>query len=320
MQITRCRFLLGAIVVNLAMCVLMLGCDNGPVNQADQSPETKTARKLSYQLLKSGKSEPVLNTPYWNKVKSGTLIVSFTPDSPPFCVGKKETKGFNYALAEIISRTLGIKLQCKILKLHEQIPSLLKGEIDIIMAPLTRTAKRGVKVAFTKPYYHVTQGVLLRRGYLFIPKENAIERQFIGKKLENFFHLRYLKNLSIAVKQGSSNETLCRWMLPETTKIKTCRTNEEAVAALLAKESIAMVADHTYINVWLAMHPEHHLDVSAVTGTSTQDGLAMAIRKEDADFLAWLNLLIDEISGNGMLENLKNNYIDDLSWIAADKE
>ena len=115
---------------------------------------------------------------------------------------------------------------------------------------------------------------------------------------------------------------LCRAYLKDVT-LKTHATSAEGMTHLISqdvvdnKKCFAVVADDTYIRVWAHLHPEHQLAVIPITGTSTKDGLGIAMRKGDPDFLAWINLLLDEIEGNGMLDELKGFYIRDLSWMDA---
>ena len=299
----------------------IISCDpNEKSNNTNNTLPKKEKLQNSFKkYLNSIKVKKItsINTPYWNKVRKRKLVISFTPDSPPFCVKKNgKIEGFNHALAKIICKTLGIEPELKILPLKDQLKSLLDGQVDIILAPMTRTAERATQIAFSKPYYHVTQGVLLRRGNLFISKYNSASKKYVGKKVNNFFDLDCFKKLTIAVKAGSSNEMLCQMMFSKKDfKVKTYSTNDKAVKALLNAKADAMVADHTYVKVWSEINSQHFAAVAAITGKSTQDGLGIAIRKGDLDFLNWLNVLIDEIKGNSILDTLKIQYIQNLSWL-----
>lgn len=65
---------------------------------------------------------------------------------------------------EIRSDFLGVNVQFIHPDIYDQqIPKLLTGESDIIMADMTRTVERGLQVNFSKPYFEVSQAALVRR-------------------------------------------------------------------------------------------------------------------------------------------------------------
>ena len=120
----QCRSMVMALAI--ITLLLVVGCDP-QVHLAGPAKPQKLEKELSYKQIKKETVTPVLNSPYWQKVKAGRLVISFTPDSPPFCVGKDaQIKGFNRALAEIIGLKLGIEVTFKTFPLKEQIPRLLK--------------------------------------------------------------------------------------------------------------------------------------------------------------------------------------------------
>ena len=77
---------------------------------------------------------------------------------------KGERIGLEVDLAKLIAQALGVKVKFVIPQLFgEQIPKLLAGESDIIIASMTRTPERGLLVNFSDPYFEVSQAALVRR-------------------------------------------------------------------------------------------------------------------------------------------------------------
>jgi membrane-bound lytic murein transglycosylase F len=81
--------------------------------------------------------------------------------------------GFDYELAELLARSLGVRLEVVVPPSREAlIPWLLEGKGDVVAAGLTVTEGRQGKVAFSRPYLYVNE-VLVRRAGAAGPKSPA---------------------------------------------------------------------------------------------------------------------------------------------------
>ena len=187
----------------------------------------------------------------------GELVVSLNRAYPPFSmeIGGRLT-GLDVDLARLIGDFLKVKVRF-IRPRHygDQIPKLLAMESDSIIAAMTRTAERGLKVNFTKPYFQVSQAAL-------------VIRKRVGPDASSYFDLTDIAGLTIGVKAGTTHEKFARQLFPEEA-IKTYPTTEKAIEAVL---------------------------------------------KGDPDFLAWLNLFIDQVSSDGTLDLLEYEYFERLTW------
>ena len=95
----------------------------------------------------------------------GELVVSLNKGYPPFSMLiDSQPAGLDVDLARLLADYLGVKVRfIRPDSYDQQIPRLLSGDSDIIMAAMTRTVERGLKVCFTDPYFEVSQAALVRR-------------------------------------------------------------------------------------------------------------------------------------------------------------
>jgi polar amino acid transport system substrate-binding protein len=95
----------------------------------------------------------------------GELVVSLNKGYPPFSmVLDNQLRGLDVDLAALLADYLGVTIRFIQPETYDQqIPTLLAGKADIIIAAMTRTVDRGLKVSFTTPYFEVSQAALVTR-------------------------------------------------------------------------------------------------------------------------------------------------------------
>lgn len=234
--------------------------------------------------------------------EKGVITVSLNREYPPFSMEKEgKPTGLDVDLAYLVAHHLGVKVRfIRPEEYSRQIPSLLAGESDIIIAAMTRTVERGLEVSFTDPYFEVSQAALSRRDVL-PAGANA------------YFDLLQIKKLRLGVKGGTTHEAFARELFPADA-IRLFPTVEAAAQALLKGEVNAIVADSPFVRVWRDTHPELYPQVAALLAPVTREYYAFAIRPGDQTFLNWLNLLIAEIKADGTLDFLVYEYFEEMAW------
>lgn len=232
----------------------------------------------------------------------GELVVSLNRDYPPFAMTVDgRIVGLDVDLANLLAEYLGVKVRFIQPETYDQqIPKLLAGESDIIIAAMTRTVERGLLVSFTDPYFEVSQAALVRRGEL-------------PPTADSYFDLLKMKNLKLGVKADTTHETFARELFPESA-IHLYPTDAVATDALLKGEVNALVSDSPFVKIWHITNPEHYLKVAALLAPVTREYYAFAIRPGDPVFLGWLNLFIDQIKIDGTLDLLKQEYFEEMTW------
>ena len=232
----------------------------------------------------------------------GELVVSLNKGYPPFSMLiDGQPTGLDVDLGRLLTEYLDVKVRfIRPDSYDQQIPRLLDGDADIIIAAMTRTVARGLKVAFTNPYFEVSQAALVLRS-LAAPGANS------------YFDLLAIEGLRLGVKTGTTHEAFARELFPAD-NIRPYPTAAAAAEAILKGEVDAMVADSPFVRVWKRTHPEHYLKVQALLAPVTREYYAFAIRPGDPVFLGWLNLFVDQIKIDGTLDLLKYEYFESMAW------
>jgi polar amino acid transport system substrate-binding protein len=232
----------------------------------------------------------------------GEITVSLNRGYPPFAMEKGgKLSGLDVDLAILLADYLSVKVKFIQPKTFDlQIPKLLAGESDIIIAAMTRTVKRGLKVSFTDPYFEVSQAALVRRDLL-------------PAGADSYFDLPGIEGLRLGVKADTTHEKFARQLFAGQA-IKLYPTAAAAAAALVKGDVDAMVADSPFVRVWRSTHLEHYQKIAALLTPVTREYYAFAIRPGDPGFLNWLNLFIDQIQIDGTLDLLTYEYFEQMSW------
>jgi len=234
--------------------------------------------------------------------RKGTLVVSLNKGYPPFAMKVKDKLiGLDVDLAKVIAAYLGVKVKfIQPEKYEDQIPRLLAGESDMIIAAMTRTVERALKVNFTMPYFEISQAAL-------------VKRKLVPTDADSYFALTDVPNLRLGVKANTTHEVFARELFSADT-ITTYPTAADAAEALTNGDIEAMVADSPFVRVWRNTHLELYPKIKALLVPVTRETYGFAIRKGDPEFLSWLNLFIDQVKNDGTLDLLIYEYFEQMPW------
>jgi polar amino acid transport system substrate-binding protein len=232
----------------------------------------------------------------------GELVVSINKGYPPFAMQLDgQLAGLDVDLARLLAEYLGVEVRfVQPDDYDQQIPGLLTGKADIIMAAMTRTVKRGLRVSFTAPYFEVSQAALVRR-----------ER--VPDGAGSYFDLLAVDSLRLGVKAGTTHEAFARELFPAEA-LRRYPTASAAAAAVIKGEVDAMVADSPFVKVWRNTHMVHYAQVTALLQPVTREFYAFAVRPGDPEFVNWLNLFVAQIKTDGTLDLLTHEYFEVMAW------
>jgi polar amino acid transport system substrate-binding protein len=265
--------------------------------------QMKSIKWLIILILVLGYGAPCLCAGEIEQIRAkGELVVSLNRDYPPFAMMiNGQPTGLDVDLAKLLAEYLGVKVRFLQPETYDQqIPKLLAGESDIIIAAMTRTVERGLNVSFTDPYFEVSQAALVRRE-LFPPLADS------------YFDLLKINGLKLGVKSGTTHEKFARELFPDNV-IKKFPTTEAAVDALLQGDVNAVAADSPYVKVWYETHPDLYLKIAPLLAPVTKEYYAFAVRPGDSFFLGWLNLFVDQIRIDGTMDLLNHEYFAEMAW------
>lgn len=204
--------------------------------------------------------------------------------------------GFDIDIAREMAKALGVKL----LPVHTQwtsiIPALNVGRFDIIMSGMSVTEERLAKVDFADPYMTVGQTVLLHKKH-----EGAV------RVYSDLNDPKYV----VASKPGTTGEQAVKEFLSQA-KYKPFGTEIAGAMAVVEGDADAFVYDLPYNVTFSAMHGG--ADLVLLDQPFTTEPIAWAIRKNDPDFLKWLNGFLAEIKQDGRYDAIHDRWFKRTDW------
>ena len=185
---------------------------------------------------------------------------------------------------------------------------LQSGEIDIIIAAMSRTFKRALLVDFTVPYFRTGVTILLNRktGY----EIGVGEAKSYAGMVDILKFLNKEDKLRIIVTKGKAPAQSVRVFFPHATIIE-YPSNEEAVEALYQGKAHIMVHDEIFLKSWFSKNKGRALHKMRVFDKPYKpDSYGFAVAKGKSDLLNTLNIFIeDKLLNEGYLErSMKQHY------------
>ncbi len=219
------------------------------------------------------------------------LIVGTSADYQPFSYidpATQEIVGFDIDVISEVAKRLGRSLEIKDIPLASLIFGLLSGDIDVIAAGMSPTAKRAQVVSFSQQYIKPDPFMIIANPTHGIMKTVA---DLVGKK--------------VAVNSGYTAEQY----LSEKDGIDLVRLVSPADSMMALKSGAvdAFVCAQTVAQTILSKDD----NASAYTCTlipDTGDGCALAVGKNNQELLQGLNDALSSIRQDGTLEALQKKW------------
>jgi len=97
-------------------------------------------------------------------VKTGELTVGTSHDFPPLHAKAKDGTiiGLDADLANGMAMAMGVKIKIVSMNFYDLLPALETGKVDMVVAGMTMTPERNLKVAFVGPYFISGQSILAK--------------------------------------------------------------------------------------------------------------------------------------------------------------
>jgi polar amino acid transport system substrate-binding protein len=199
--------------------------------------------------------------------------------------------GLEADFAQGLADFLGKSLKFVELDWEDQIPALLSNKTDIIMAGMTITRLREVRIAFCIPYFKSGQMALIRR-------EDA------ARFSTGIFTLT--TSSAIGVIKNTYGEYFVDEQYSSVKKI-TYSTSQPAVKALMDKRIDMFIYDGPMV-LYLASANEIN-GLTALFSPFTEEWLAWAVRKDNKELLESANNFLKTINSDGRYKKLIQHWI-----------
>jgi polar amino acid transport system substrate-binding protein len=204
--------------------------------------------------------------------------------------------GFDIDMGIEMAKALGVKPVFIDTLWPSIIPALNLGRFDIIFGGMSVTESRKMKVDFADPFTTVGQTVLL----------NAKHKGSV-KSYKDLNDSKFI----IVSKPGTTGEEAVQRLIPKAT-YETADTEIDGAMRVLEGTADAFVYDFPFNAVFSALHPSDQLIF--LDEPFTREPIAWAIRKNDPDFLKWLNNFLKEIKQDGRFDKMYDKWFKKTDW------
>jgi polar amino acid transport system substrate-binding protein len=219
----------------------------------------------------------------------GTVRVGTRTDNPPHSqiTAQGEWVGFDNDMAAAIAKRLGVKLEMVKVDELTRISFLQNNKIDLAIASISKTKKRGAQVDFSQTYFYSVQTFVVKKGTA------STYEDLIGKK--------------VGASRGSSSignwtDWLKRHGVTKTPDIEQFGDKRAALAAVKSGSIAGWTEDYEVLASYAHNDPDLAvLNVPGGTGVKL-DGVAM--RKNESALRNAVDLAIGDIAATGEYDKI----------------
>jgi polar amino acid transport system substrate-binding protein len=204
--------------------------------------------------------------------------------------------GFDIDIGIEMAKELGVKPVFVDTLWPSIIPALKLGRFDIIYGGMSVTEARRRQVDFADPFMTIGQTVLL----------NARHKNTV-KSYKDLNDPKFV----VVSKPGTTGEEAVQRLIPKAT-YETADTEIAGAMRVLEGTADAFVYDFPYNAIFNAMHPSDQLIF--LDEPFTKEPIAWAIRKNDPDFLKFLNGFLQDIKKDGRFDKIYNKWFMNTDW------
>lgn len=226
---------------------------------------------------------------------SGKLVVGTCADYPPYewhlvQDGEDKIIGFDIDIAQAIADELGVELEVQDMDFDGLIPALSTGKVDMIIAGMNPTEERKQSVDFTDIYY-------TQKDALVIKSEDAKDIRSEDD----------LKKASLATQKATIQETYLLENFPGA-EIQSVPKLNTAILYLVTGKVDAVLMVETVAKQYVEQN--EGLEIAGFDVASTPNESAIAVAKDNKDFLDAVNDILDEMKESGQIEELMRTNIE----------
>jgi polar amino acid transport system substrate-binding protein len=220
-------------------------------------------------------------------IQRGTLIVGISLSTPPYGLTDSNMKpaGFDVAVANLLARDLGVKLQVVDQVSQARIPNLTSGKVDILVSSFGITAERAKAVMYSNSIY-------------------VDEQMVIAPKGSNFARLEDLVGKRVGVTRSTTNDTVITQKAVKGTVIQRFEDDSTTNQALFSGQVDAIVS-----GVAAANAINKQTDAFERKFAVRQSPMGIGVRKGDFELLQWLNTEVMMLWTSGELQQAQKDWL-----------
>ncbi|MGI4797861.1 MAG: transporter substrate-binding domain-containing protein [Janthinobacterium lividum] len=221
-------------------------------------------------------------------IKRGKVRIGVLIGSPP--MGMVDSTGnpigYDVDTANLLAKYMGVPVELTPLTPPARIPALQSGKIDFLVATLAPTPQRALTVDFTQPY-------------------NAFQMAVVGKKTATLKSLDDVKNKTIGVNRGSSQEAALQRLNIPGAKITRFEDDSTVLQALISGQIESAAMPETVMIDYLKTRPDADVESKFIF---FQQPNSIAVRKGSDELRLWLNDTIYFMKVSGELDEIARKW------------
>ncbi len=222
-----------------------------------------------------------------NIEKNGKLTVITEPGFAPFeYMNGEEITGVDVEIAKKVADKLGVELEMVAMDFDALIPALQAGKGDMIAAGMTATDERKESVDFSVNYIDTGLYIIVMGDDDSIASVDDITEDTI-----------------VGVQTGTTSDLFVSDIVNEVGRYK---TPSDAVMALQSGKVDCVVCDQLPAQDAVNNNP----DLKLLEEPLTVEQYAIAVAKENEDFLAVINEVLEEMLANGEIDALVAEHME----------
>jgi polar amino acid transport system substrate-binding protein len=192
---------------------------------------------------------------------------------------RNEPSGYDVDMASRFAEALGVEAEFTNVFGDARVSMLVSGQLDVVIANMTATAKRAESVDFSIPY--------LKSGL-----------RVIAQKDSSIVELDDLDGKKIVVGRGSSGEIFIRNRVPGAELVYTDNFSPNALLLLKQKRVDAAIEDNSLIDYLARKNAEYVL----VPGLFLSGPISIGMAKGDPEFVEWVDGFVSDYISSGGYE------------------
>ena len=241
------------------------------------------------------------NTILNNILKNGVLRVGTSGSQPPFTVKSRDGAliGYEIELSNILANAMGVKVKYIEKPFSQLLPTLEKGDIDIIMSGMTITPARNVKVAFSRPYIVSGKSILAKAKRMSTLDEmDEVNRP----------------NITVVALEGTTSQRFVENRASDV-KLVTTLDYDEAVKMVLEDKVDLMIADYPICILSIMRYPNAGL--ATLDEPLTIEPIGIALPPKEFLMHNMIDNYLRALDMVGVLNDLDQRWFEDGSWIVS---
>ncbi|MEF9959344.1 MAG: basic amino acid ABC transporter substrate-binding protein [Niameybacter sp.] len=224
------------------------------------------------------------------KQESNVIVMGTNPTFPPFeDIQGDEIVGFDVEISKLIAQKLGKELKIEDMEFGQLLGATSSGKIDFIAAGMTATEERAKQVDFSIPYFESKQVIIVKEDNDTIATAEDLEGKKVGVQLGT------TGDLFVSGYESDAGATI---------EVVQFDKGAMAVADLSIGKIDAVVLDAEPAKRILA----NYEGVKVVEAPFIEEVYAIAVKKGNAELLATINEVLQEIQEDGTYDALYTQY------------